>query len=184
MRLILTRHGETTANKDDLLQGQLQGELNKLGKLQAKATANALKKEKIDVAFTSDLKRNLFYGEAFWKHGFKVYDMTPLEIDPNFNITDPLSGLLAYPNTTYDYPTVQLVFWAIIAPLPFADIIAKWIFSFFDLINFMLLFYLMKQVNTKQNKDNLESNRDWSLIIIPFIYLGFSIIFANSKSSQ
>ena len=46
---------------------------------------------------TSDFHRNLFYGQAFWKYGFKVYDMTPLEIDPNYDIIDPPSGLLACP---------------------------------------------------------------------------------------
>ncbi len=97
--------------------------------------------------FTSDYERNLFYGRAFWKHGFGVYDMTPLEIDPNYSIGDPTSGILSYPNTTYDYPTIQLLFWAGMVILPFPEISARWILSLFDIFNTILIFGLLKQFN-------------------------------------
>ena len=77
--------------------------------------------------FSSDFERNIFYGEAFWEHGFQVYDLTPLEIDPNYSIGDPTSGILAYENTTYDYPTIQLLFWAGMVLLPFPQITIKWV---------------------------------------------------------
>ena len=106
----------------------------------------------INPLVTSDFERNLFYGRAFWKqieltgNGFSVYDKTPLEIDQNYDIRDPLSGLLSYPNTTYDYPSLQLLFWAILAPLPFSSIIAKWVLSSFDLINFFLFLHKLIKV--------------------------------------
>jgi len=57
MKLILTRHGETVENKDGILQGWLPGKLTKDGIKQVKLAAKRLKDVKIDVIFTSDLKR-------------------------------------------------------------------------------------------------------------------------------
>ena len=57
MELIIARHGETVANNDDLLQGHLPGELNEIGRLQARALAETLKKDHIDVIISSDMKR-------------------------------------------------------------------------------------------------------------------------------
>jgi len=59
MKLILTRHGETEKNKQNIHQGQLiQGTLSKLGKEQAKSLALRLKNEKIDEIYSSDLARS------------------------------------------------------------------------------------------------------------------------------
>lgn len=57
MRLIITRHGETEENKNNILQGQLGGNLSKKGIEQAKRLASRLQKEKIDKIFSSDLTR-------------------------------------------------------------------------------------------------------------------------------
>ena len=57
MRLILTRHGKTVENMNDIMQGWLPGELSEEGKEQAKHVAERLKDRKIDVAYSSDLKR-------------------------------------------------------------------------------------------------------------------------------
>jgi broad specificity phosphatase PhoE len=57
MKLILTRHVETIENQRGILQGQNPGTLSKNGKLQAKKLAKRLKDEKIDVIYSSDLKR-------------------------------------------------------------------------------------------------------------------------------
>jgi hypothetical protein len=94
---------------------------------------------------TSDFERNLFYGENFWEYGFKVYDMTPLEIDPAYDVRDPLTGEYSYPNTTYDYPTLQLLFWAGMSVLPFSLITTKWILSCVDLFNFFVIYSLMRR---------------------------------------
>ncbi len=59
MLITIVRHGETTANEDDLLQGQLPGELSKRGLLQGQALARELKNHKFDVMLTTDLKRGL-----------------------------------------------------------------------------------------------------------------------------
>ena len=59
MRLILTRHGETVENVNEVLHGQMPGTLSEKGVEQAKSLALNLKGEKIDCIFCSDLKRSV-----------------------------------------------------------------------------------------------------------------------------
>jgi broad specificity phosphatase PhoE len=66
-RILLIRHGETDYNKEHVLQGWLQNPLNKNGIEQTKKLANRLKKEKIDVIYTSQLKRAVMTGEIIAK---------------------------------------------------------------------------------------------------------------------
>lgn len=58
IRLYIIRHGETEANKADLLQGISHGALTPLGIEQVKRLAHRLKDEKIDAIISSDLERN------------------------------------------------------------------------------------------------------------------------------
>lgn len=55
--LYLVRHGETVANKAQVLQGHLDGELNDTGKAQAREVAVKMAGEHIDVFVSSDLAR-------------------------------------------------------------------------------------------------------------------------------
>lgn len=57
MRLILMRHGETIWNKERRLQGHQDSPLTEEGKRQLAVIADALKGEKIDAAYCSDLGR-------------------------------------------------------------------------------------------------------------------------------
>lgn len=57
MNLIVIRHGQTVENKEGIHQGHSDGNLSELGKKQAQATAEALKKEKFDVVYCSPLGR-------------------------------------------------------------------------------------------------------------------------------
>jgi broad specificity phosphatase PhoE len=57
MKLILVRHGETEGNIKDLMQGQVHGTLSRRGKSQARKLSRRLKKENIDIIYSSDLKR-------------------------------------------------------------------------------------------------------------------------------
>jgi probable phosphoglycerate mutase len=57
MRLIIARHGQTKANVEGIIQGQLPGELTQLGIEQAKKLGLRMKDKKIDYIFCSDLKR-------------------------------------------------------------------------------------------------------------------------------
>ncbi len=60
MKLILARHGETEENIKGIIQGQkIGGKLTEKGKEQAKKLAERLKEEKIDIIYSSDLKRAL-----------------------------------------------------------------------------------------------------------------------------
>ncbi|MFW5705150.1 MAG: histidine phosphatase family protein [Nanoarchaeota archaeon] len=56
-KLTLIRHGESTANRDQISQGQSDYELSELGIVQAKKLANRLKNHNFDIAYISDLKR-------------------------------------------------------------------------------------------------------------------------------
>ncbi len=55
--IILIRHPEATHNKDDVLGGWSDTELTKTGEKQLKEIVDKMKDEKIDVIYTSDLKR-------------------------------------------------------------------------------------------------------------------------------
>lgn len=57
MRLFIVRHGETEENIKGIIIGHLQGELSEKGKVQAKELAESLSNEKIDIIYSSDLKR-------------------------------------------------------------------------------------------------------------------------------
>ena len=57
MRLIIVRHGETDFNKNGIMHGQVNTQLNKKGFEQVAKLAERLKSEKIDIIFTSDLDR-------------------------------------------------------------------------------------------------------------------------------
>lgn len=54
---ILTRHGETNYNRLFMLQGHIDTDVNKLGIIQARDTARKLESFKIDMIYSSDLKR-------------------------------------------------------------------------------------------------------------------------------
>ncbi len=57
VRFMLLRHGQTEANKLRVLQGWLDYDLDKTGIMQAECAAEYLKDFKIDMVFSSDLKR-------------------------------------------------------------------------------------------------------------------------------
>ena len=56
-KIILIRHGESLGNANRTFLGHTDLDMSPLGYLQAKATAEYLKNEKIDVIYASDLKR-------------------------------------------------------------------------------------------------------------------------------
>jgi len=58
MKLILVRHGETEENIKKIIQGQsLHGKLSSKGIEQSKKIAEDLKQRRIDIIYSSDLKR-------------------------------------------------------------------------------------------------------------------------------
>ncbi len=65
-----------------------------------------------------DRNRNEMYGEAFWIHGFAVYNMTDTELAESlpeeWGFNDGLHTLPEYlGNITYEYPVFGLIFFAI-----------------------------------------------------------------------
>ena len=57
LELWLIRHGETTHNFENRIQGQFDSELTDLGVAQAKKLAPRLKRQSFDAVYSSDLKR-------------------------------------------------------------------------------------------------------------------------------
>lgn len=68
MRLILVRHGETDNNFRRLSLGQLDHSLSARGREQVRLLARRLRREHIDAAFTSDLKRARYTLDAILEH--------------------------------------------------------------------------------------------------------------------
>jgi len=59
MRLVIVRHGETLWNRNNRLQGQTDISISKKGLQQSRMLAKRLRNEKIDVIYTSKLKRTV-----------------------------------------------------------------------------------------------------------------------------
>ena len=57
VKFYIVRHGETDANRQRIIQGHLDTELNAAGVAQAQLTADALANIPLTAAYTSDLKR-------------------------------------------------------------------------------------------------------------------------------
>jgi len=66
--LNLVRHGETTANKQKLVQGQLDYPLSDVGIQQAENLGQSVKQETFDKVYSSDLKRAYETAELVLKH--------------------------------------------------------------------------------------------------------------------
>lgn len=76
--LLLVRHGETVANKAQILQGQTPGELNDTGKEQARAVRDRMKDVHIDTFVASDLHRAIQTCEIIAEpHGKPVITTPP-----------------------------------------------------------------------------------------------------------
>lgn len=71
--IYFVRHGETNLNKQHVFQGSIDEPLNELGVLQAIEVATRLKDEKIDIIYSSPLKRAHTTAEAVNKfHGVEI----------------------------------------------------------------------------------------------------------------
>lgn len=77
MRVTLVRHGETTANRDGITQGQLDTDLTELGHSQASSVGSALSDETFHRIVASDLKRCMDTAAAISRH----HENTPIEYD-------------------------------------------------------------------------------------------------------
>ena len=67
MKFIIVRHGQTSWNEKKRFQGKTDIKLSKNGLLQAKKLAKMLAKEKIDIIYTSRLKRAIKTAEKIQK---------------------------------------------------------------------------------------------------------------------
>ena len=66
--ILFVRHGETDSNLNGIIQGRLDSPLNQKGLEQAEITAEKLKDTKIDIIYSSPLKRALKTSEEINKY--------------------------------------------------------------------------------------------------------------------
>ena len=76
--LVLVRHGETYDNAKKILQGQIQGELNETGIIQAEQVRDELAQEAIDAFVASDLNRSIQTAQIIAEPHHKAVVTTPL----------------------------------------------------------------------------------------------------------
>jgi broad specificity phosphatase PhoE len=73
LKLILVRHGETSWNRENRIQGQTDVELSDFGRIQADRLALSLKNEKFEAIVSSPLKRALETAKAIARfHPFDI----------------------------------------------------------------------------------------------------------------
>jgi broad specificity phosphatase PhoE len=65
--IVVVRHGQTIANKEGILQGQIDTQLDEVGLLQAKAVAQRLKNQHFDLVYSSDLSRTMVTAQEIVK---------------------------------------------------------------------------------------------------------------------
>jgi len=76
-KIILIRHGQSIGNATKTILGHTDLDLSELGYKQAEATSNALKTEKIDQIYSSDLKRA--YNTAYFHAKIRDLDIIKSE---------------------------------------------------------------------------------------------------------
>ena len=74
-KIILVRHGQSIGNQMRTFLGHTDLDLSEIGYLQAKTTAEHLKREKIDIIYASDLKRA--YNTAYFHAKLRKIDVIP-----------------------------------------------------------------------------------------------------------
>lgn len=92
-QIILVRHGQTDFNKELILQGSYDTFLNKTGFEQAQLVSNTLAKEKIDIIYSSDLKRAYQTAQVIAKRINISIMRTPLLRERNFGGYEGLKGI-------------------------------------------------------------------------------------------
>ena len=68
VRIYIVRHGETEENKQKIMQGQLDTQLDLEGEKQADLVAKALREIPFDVCYSSDLRRAVSTAERILVH--------------------------------------------------------------------------------------------------------------------
>ena len=105
MKLILIRHGETQWNKEMKVQGGLSDiPLNDTGQKQAKLTGERLKKEKIDLFFSSPMKRAIQTAQIINEHHNKEILIEDSLLERSFG---KLEGT-HYPDLNYHMQNIYL----------------------------------------------------------------------------
>jgi len=99
-RLCIVRHGETAWNAEHRVQGQLDIPLNEIGLRQAQAVGGALKDERFDAIYSSDLVRAR-------QTAYPISNLLSLEILPEKDLRERHYGIferLTYAEVKVRYP--------------------------------------------------------------------------------
>jgi len=91
VELILVRHGQTEWNKEQIFRGSKDIELDKTGRRQAEALGERLKSRKIDVIYSSSLKRAMSTAEAIARFQGLPVMVGPGLVDMSFGQWEGLS---------------------------------------------------------------------------------------------
>ncbi len=83
--------------------------------------------------YTTDVLRNLGYGNEFLYYGFQVYEMVPYDFAPEIY-------QFFWPNRQYSYPAVTLLFFAGISYCWASIVFAKLVLTVIDFINGWLIY--------------------------------------------
>jgi broad specificity phosphatase PhoE len=87
MKLVVVRHGETVENVNQIIQGNLDGTLSKLGEKQAEEVAVKLKDEKFDQIWSSDLGRCVHTAKYIMEfHPKQKLQLTPTVREMSFGV--------------------------------------------------------------------------------------------------
>lgn len=91
MQIILARHGETEWNVSEIFRGRRDVGLNEMGNRQAELLGNYLKDLKIEVIYSSPLKRALDTAQSIAKHHRLDVNVAPGLTDFNYGVWEGLS---------------------------------------------------------------------------------------------
>jgi len=82
--------------------------------------------------YTTDLLRNIGFGEAFWQWGFKIYSITAFDLSP-------APAQFLWPTHHYTYPAVTLLFFSSLAAVHNSIFFGKIILTLIDAANAWLI---------------------------------------------
>ncbi len=88
--------------------------------------------------YTTDVLRNIGYGEAFWEWGFHIYSLTAFDLSPS-----PAQFL--WHAHHYTYPAMTLLFFAFTAAFHNSIFFAKMVLTLFDAANSCLIVRITKE---------------------------------------
>ena len=86
---------------------------------------------------TTDILRNLGYGDAFSHFGLQIYDLSAFDLSP-------LPCQFLWPNHYYTYPAVTMLLFSLISKIHASIFFGKIVFTLFDAVNAYLIYKISR----------------------------------------